>query len=265
MSITIHQSYLTNNDCYKANKPLSVRGLTLHSVGCAQPSAMAFISTWNQPQVKKCTHGFIDGNTGEIYQTLSWKLSGWHAGGDANHTHIGVEMCEPATIRYTTGTDFEDLDPSSTKTVVERTYASAVLLFAHLCQKFSLHPMADGVILSHKEEHRRGIASNHGDPEHLWTNLGLTMDGFRRAVQSSMGMQSNAQENTGPSVPFLGKVTVDALHIRSGPGTYTSVLGTIRDHGVYTFVETASGSGASLWGKLKSGAGWVSLDYVTTI
>ena len=266
MSIAIHQSYLTNNDCYKEKRSLSVRGIMLHSVGCAQPSAMKFITTWNQPGVKKCTHGFIDGNTGAVYQTLPWNLSGWHAGGSANHTHIGVEMCEPSTIRYTTGASFVDLDPSSTKSVVERTYSSAVLLFAQLCQKFSLNPLSDGVILSHKEGHHRGIASNHGDPEHLWDSIGLTMDGFRRAVQSAMGTGASSQESAGPSsLPFLGKVTADALHIRSGPGTGTSIVGTIRDHGVYTIVETASGPGASMWGKLKSGAGWVSLDYVTPV
>ncbi|MFQ9409813.1 MAG: hypothetical protein ACLR1T_00450 [Evtepia gabavorous] len=40
-------------------------------------------------------------------------------------------------------------------------------------------------------------------------------------------------------------------------------MGTIRDQGVYTIVETADGQGASQWGKLKSGAGWIALDYVT--
>ena len=40
-------------------------------------------------------------------------------------------------------------------------------------------------------------------------------------------------------------------------------MGTIRDQGVYTIVETADGQGDSQWGKLKSGAGWIALDYVT--
>lgn len=57
-----------------------------------------------------------------------------------------------------------------------------------LCKKFHLDPLADGVIISHKEGHSRGVASNHGDPEHLWTQLGMgyTMDGFRRAVKAAM-------------------------------------------------------------------------------
>lgn len=63
--------------------------------------------------------------------------------------------------------------------------------------------------------------------------------------------------------PYMVKVDVNTLNIRSGPSTNYSVVGTIRDRGVYTIVEEAQGTGARLWGKLKSGAGWISLDYVT--
>ena len=31
--------------------------------------------------------------------------------------------------------------------------------------------------------------------------------------------------------------------------------------GIYTMVTTSSGAWASLWGKLKSGIGWLSLDF----
>lgn len=62
-------------------------------------------------------------------------------------------------------------------------------------------------------------------------------------------------------IPYLVKITADVLNIRSGPGTDNSRVGSIRDHGVYTIVAESSGKGATLWGKLKSGAGWISLDY----
>lgn len=63
-------------------------------------------------------------------------------------------------------------------------------------------------------------------------------------------------------VPYLVRITADVLNIRSGPGTDNSRVGSISDHGVYTIVAESSGKGATLWGKLKSGAGWISLDYV---
>ncbi len=55
-----------------------------------------------------------------------------------------------------------------------------------LCQKFSLDPLADGVILSHREGALRGIATNHGDLEHLWSKFGLTMDQFRKDVAAKL-------------------------------------------------------------------------------
>ena len=70
-------------------------------------------------------------------------------------------MCEPACITYTGGATFKCSDIATARAVAERTYRAAVELFAMLCQKFGLDPLADGVILSHKEGHARGIASNH--------------------------------------------------------------------------------------------------------
>lgn len=65
--------------------------------------------------------------------------------------------------------------------------------------------------------------------------------------------------------PYLVKVTTDALNIRKGAGTNYTKTGCIKDRGVYTIVAESSGQGASKWGKLKSGAGWISLDYVKKI
>ena len=184
----ITKSILTKNPCYKAGKTIKVKGLMLHSVGCSQPSAMAFIKSWNTESAKVCVHGFIDGNTGGVYQTLPWDRRGWHCGGTANGTHIGIEMCEPDCIKYTSGSKFTCSDTAKAKAIVERTYNSAVELFAYLCKEFDLNPLEEGVILSHSEGYKKGLASNHGDPEHLWKGLKLpyTMDGFRQDVKSAM-------------------------------------------------------------------------------
>ena len=61
--------------------------------------------------------------------------------------------------------------------------------------------------------------------------------------------------------PYLVRVTTDDLSIRSGAGTNHSVVGTIKDKGIYTIVEQQFGTGALLWGKLKSGAGWIALTH----
>jgi len=196
----IKETILTNNPCYKAGKTIAVKGLMLHSVGCPQPSALVFVNNWNKSTYDRaCVHAFIDGNTGVIYQCLPWSHRGWHGGGASNNTHIGVEMCEPACIKYTSGSNFTCSDTATAKAVVKRTYEAAVELFAFLCKQYNLDPLADGVIISHREGHARGIASNHGDPEHLWNGLkmGYTMDGFRKAVAAAM----KPAEETKPAAP----------------------------------------------------------------
>ena len=65
--------------------------------------------------------------------------------------------------------------------------------------------------------------------------------------------------------PYRVKVTTAVLNIRKGAGTNYGKNGAIKDKGVYTIVAEADGKGAKKWGKLKSGAGWISLDYTKKI
>lgn len=197
--MNIIKSFITKNDCYKANENQTdgrytefqkngPKGLMLHSVGCSQPKASVFLKSWNQPGMEVAVHAVIDGNDGNVYQAMPWDFRGWHAGGSANNTHVGVEMGEPACIKYTGGANFTCSDVNAAREVAERTYRSAVELFAMLCKEYNLDPLGDGVIISHREGHKRGVASNHGDPEHLWNQLdmGYTMDSFRKAVKEKM-------------------------------------------------------------------------------
>lgn len=313
------QSIMTKNPCYTAGRKITVKGLMLHSVGCPQPNASVFIKNWNTPSYgTACVHGFIDGNDGTVYQTLPWNHRGWHCAsgpkGSGNNTHIGVEMCEPASIRYTGGSSFTCSNLSAARTSVKKTYEAAVELFAYLCKLYGLNPTADGVIISHREGHARGIASNHGDPEHLWNGLGMgyTMNTFRKDVKGKMqggtvkpdetkemyrvrkswedavsqkgafheleNAKKCADANKGYAVfntsgkqvypktdfsPYLVEVTATDLNIRKGPGTNYGKTGKFTGKGVFTITEERAGTGSNKgWGKLKSGAGWISLDYV---
>lgn len=55
-------------------------------------------------------------------------------------------------------------------------------------------------------------------------------------------------------------------NIRTGAGTNYAKTGETTGKGVFTIVEVKAGQGASAgWGRLKSGAGWISLDYATRL
>lgn len=220
----IIESIQTKNRCYTAGQKITPKGLMLHSVGCNQPSAPVFVKSWNNTASSVCVHGFIDANDGTVYQTLPWNHRGWHCykgkNGSGNNTHIGVEMCEPDCIKYTSGANFTCSDTARAKAMVKRTYDAAVELFAMLCEKYNLDPLADGVIISHAEGYKRGIASNHGDPEHLWSQLktGYTMNGFRQAVKAAMGGDSSTvvtESKTEEKIEGESTVKIELYVLRS--------------------------------------------------
>lgn len=206
----IIENICTLSDCYLAGRTITVKGLMLHSVGCPQPKAQPFINNWNKPGVKACVHAIIEPD-GDVYQLLPWNHRGWHGGGESNNAYIGVEMTEPDTIRYTGGAAWQETgDGTNTKTHVLATYRHAVSLFAYLCRMFSLDPMADGVILSHSEGHKKGIASNHGDVEHLWKHFGLSMNQFRMDVKTAMSGDTEVS-----LTPVLGSAVATAGQMKA--------------------------------------------------
>ena len=74
-------------------------------------------------------------------------------------------------------------------------------------------------------------------------------EAIAKGILKTLGKKEEKKE-------FKVKVTANALNVRSGPGTNHIINTVIRDKGIYIITET-SGS----WGKLKSGAGWISLNY----
>lgn len=83
----------------------------------------------------------------------------------------------------------------------------------------------------------------------------------RRLGGSSTGTPAQQPDTSGGFKSYLVRVTATELNIRKGPGTNYGTNGSIKDKGVYTIVDESTGHGASKWGKLKSGAGWISLNY----
>lgn len=97
---------------------------------------------------------------------------------------------------------------------------------------------------------------------HLKSNAGwiyLENASYVTIGKTVAGSGSNASKPA-TSASYLVKVTADALNIRKGPGTNYGTNGSITNKGTYTIVETQGN-----WGKLKSGAGWICLDYTKRV
>ncbi len=168
--MNIQQHYLTKNKCYVSPKIIKPVRLMVHSTACKGVMASSFLKTWNtyQPGGRSvCIHGFID--TTGAYQTLPFNYRAYHCGGTCNNNAIGFELCEPSS--YT--------DRETSMKIIN----NAVEVYAHLCQLYGISP--DNIV-SHKEGHAMGIASNHADTAHWWNQIGYTMDDFRKAVKDTI-------------------------------------------------------------------------------
>ena len=179
---------LTNNACYKAGKTITPKGIMVHSTGANNPWLKRYVGPddgllgknqynnhWNQNKPggrQVCVHAFIgklaDGSIA-TYQTLPWNHRGWHAGGDANNTHIGFEICE---------------DGLTAASYFSAVYKEAVELCVHLCK---LYGLSEKDIICHSEGYKQGIASNHADVMHWFPKHGKTMDAFRADVKKLLG------------------------------------------------------------------------------
>lgn len=189
--------YITHNPFFNDGRWITgneFKGFFLHSVGCAQPNPLVFIRQWDNANYGRAgINGFIGADavylTAPCLETPGRVKRMPHAGKPAgNNGYIGFEMCEPAQIHYTVGASFIVRDHAAAQAYCRKTYQNAVQLFARLCSFHGKNPLQDGVILSHNEGGKRGIASGHVDPEHLWRGLSLpyTMAGFRRDVANAM-------------------------------------------------------------------------------
>lgn len=87
--------------------------------------------------------------------------------------------------------------------------------------------------------------------------------GYTVFNESGKAVYTGKSSNT--FAPYLVKVNADVLNIRKGAGTNHGINGSITNRGTYTIIAEANGTGAKKWGKLKSGAGWISLDYTQKV
>ena len=66
-------------------------------------------------------------------------------------------------------------------------------------------------------------------------------------------------------VAYRVRVRIPDLNIRRGPGTDYEKIGKFTGVGVFSIVAEATGEGSEKWGKLRRGAGWISLEYAKRI
>ena len=109
------------------------------------------------------------------------------------------------------------------------------------------------------------ILTEYEKPANQGDSVKATRAKYGQAYYDKYAPKNTPAEKPEAFKSYKVKVTASALNIRKGPGTNYGTNGVIRDKGVYTIVAESTGNGASKWGKLKSGSGWISLDYTNKL
>lgn len=137
-------------------------------------------------------------------------------------------------------------------TVPDAAWKSLVNLCVDICKRYGFRLSYDGT--------KNGSLTRHNMFANTDCPGNALQSRFPELVQTVNsildGGQPQPTPTPTPATSYTVKVTTDCLNIRKGPGTNYGISGQITDHGVYTIVETQGN-----WGRLKSGAGWICLDY----
>ena len=286
----------TTSRCYKNTRKMTVKGVLWHSTGANNPNLKRYVqpsdnasdreywlqllgknqygNDWNHKAGNvgmNCLIGKLADGTVTTVQTMPWDYRPWGCGsgkkGSCNNGWIQFEICE---------------DNLNDESYFNQVYKEACEITAYLCSMYNLNPHGTvamngvkvPVILCHADSNKFGLGTAHSDVYNWFKKYGKSMEDVRNDVAALMKSTSSKPEApvepAKPSTPaasssYRVKVTADALNIRKGPGTNYDIVGCIRDEGVYTIVEEAPDNRTPKWGKLKSGAGWISLGYVKKI
>ena len=145
--------------------------------------------------------------------------------------------------------------------ISDAAYKSLVALCADICKRNGISSVnytgdKNGVLT----EHRMYAATLCPGP--TIHNM-LTSGRLANDINALLGAGSTAKQEGG-FTPYRVRVKIKNLNIRKGPGTGFPIAGKC-PVGTFTITEESTGAGANKWGKLKSGQGWISLDYVEQI
>lgn len=144
--------------------------------------------------------------------------------------------------------------------ICKRNGKKKLLWFGDKTKSLNYEPKSDEMVITV----HRWFANKSCPGNWLYARLGKLAD----EVTKQLGGTKTEEKAKTPAskVPYKVQVSITDLNIRKGPGTNYAKTGKYTGKGVFTITEEKSGQGSKVgWGKLKSGAGWIALDYAKKI
>lgn len=230
--INVNGSIKASSKNYNSRTSRSVGYIVMHYTGNPKDTARANCNYFASGSRSASAHFFVDDSS--IYQSVALKNIAWHCGGKQyfhsacrNSNAFGIEMCCTA----------------GNYKISDKTITNSAHLCAYLCELLGIGAdEVDKYVLRHYDITYKKCPAQMANAEKDadWEN-------FKKQVKSILG---------GSALPYKVKITASVLNVREGAGTSYKVTTTVKKDEVYTIVEV-KGS----WGRLKSGAGWISLAY----
>ena len=225
-----------------------------------------------QPSSKGASCNYVVGYDGSIGLCVEEKDRSWCTGGyDKNGNPIRVNGVSGKSNDYQAVTIEVASDAKHPYAITEKAMAALIELCTDICRRNGIKKLlwsGDKNLVGNPAKQNltvhRWFANKACPGDYIYQRLG----DIAAKVNAKLGATGAAPvQPSAPvsSVPYKVRITAADLRIRKGPGTNTAIVQNAITPGVYTIVSEATGPGATLWGKLKSGKGWVSLDFCKKI
>ena len=229
----------------KAPYGMTPQGITLHNTAndASAKNEVSYMITNNN---KVSYHYAVDEN--RAVQGIPLDRNAWHAGdggGFGNRQTIGIEIC----YSKSGGDRFHQAERNAAELTARLMLQYGWGADRVATRTINTHQSRSGKYCPHRTLDE-GI-------DRLWN---MIREEYARLSGQPMPTPAPTPTPAPSGDAYLIQVTTGALNIRSGAGTNTEITGCIRDKGCYTIVETNGN-----WGRLKSGAGWICLDYTKRI
>lgn len=179
----------------------------------------------------------------------------WCTSSNANDQRAVTIECASDTVHPYAMTDavYQSLIKLCTD-ICRRNGKTKLLWFGDKAKSLNYKPAANEMVITV----HRWFANKSCPGDWLYSRLSDLAVKVTAALTGKAAPAPTPEKKT--DVPFIVRIAIDDLNIRTGPGVGYPRTGIYTGKGAFTIVEEKDG-----WGKLKSGAGWISLSYATKV
>lgn len=212
-----------------------------------------------------CTAGQISvENLGKLFASPSRQASSNYGVGSDGRIGMYVEekdrsWCSSSAVNDNRAITIEvSSDSVQPYKVTDKVLNSLISLLVDICQRNGIKKL-----LWQGNKMLIGQVDKQNMTVHRWFANKACPGDYLYNLHDKIADEVNKRLKVTENKPFISykvKITATALNIRSIPSIHGSINSQIRDQGVYTIVEENNG-----WGKLKSGAGWINLNYAKKV